>query len=71
MQVRRTAILSPLAPPPIGPYSQAVRAGNTIYVSGTLGVDPATAKLREVRSTDGHAPVFSCSLSLSLSLSLF
>jgi 2-iminobutanoate/2-iminopropanoate deaminase len=30
------------APAAIGPYSQAVRAGDTIYVSGQLPVDPAT-----------------------------
>lgn len=36
------AISTPNAPAAIGPYSQAVRAGNTIYVSGQLPVDPAT-----------------------------
>jgi len=30
------------APGAIGPYSQAVRAGDTIYVSGQLPIDPAT-----------------------------
>ena len=30
------------APDAIGPYSQAVKAGNTIYVSGQLPIDPAT-----------------------------
>lgn len=30
------------APSAIGPYSQAVKAGNTIYVSGQLPIDPAT-----------------------------
>lgn len=30
------------APAAIGPYSQAIKAGNTIYVSGQLPVDPAT-----------------------------
>lgn len=29
------------APAAIGPYSQAVKAGGTIYVSGQLGLDPA------------------------------
>lgn len=32
------------APAAIGPYSQAVRSGNTIYVSGQLPVDPATGE---------------------------
>jgi 2-iminobutanoate/2-iminopropanoate deaminase len=39
------AILTRDAPPPIAPYSQAIRAGNTLYVSGQLGVDPATGAL--------------------------
>ncbi len=30
------------APSAIGPYSQAIQAGNTIYVSGQLPIDPAT-----------------------------
>ncbi|OPZ24125.1 MAG: Enamine/imine deaminase [Lentisphaerae bacterium ADurb.BinA184] len=38
----RHAVLTPEAPAAIGPYSQAVKAGGTVYVSGQLGVDPAT-----------------------------
>lgn len=30
------------APAAIGPYSQAIKAGNTVYVSGQLGLNPAT-----------------------------
>jgi 2-iminobutanoate/2-iminopropanoate deaminase len=33
------------APQPIGPYSQAVQAGNTLYVSGQIALDPATGEL--------------------------
>lgn len=33
------------APPPIGPYSPAVRAGSEIFCSGQLGTDPATGQL--------------------------
>ena len=36
------AVHTDLAPAAIGPYSQAVLAGNTIYVSGQLPIDPAT-----------------------------
>ena len=36
------AVHTPAAPAAIGPYSQAVRAGSTIYVSGQIPVDPAT-----------------------------
>lgn len=38
------AIHTDNAPAALGPYSQAVQAGNTIYVSGQLGLDPATGK---------------------------
>ena len=37
-----TAIHTSNAPAAIGPYSQAIQAGNTIYVSGQLPIDPAT-----------------------------
>lgn len=37
-----TAIHTDNAPAAIGPYSQAIRAGNTIYVSGQLPIVPAT-----------------------------
>ena len=33
------------APAPIGPYSQAVLAGNTLYVSGQIAIDPITGNL--------------------------
>jgi 2-iminobutanoate/2-iminopropanoate deaminase len=33
------------APAPIGPYNQAVRAGNTVYVSGQIALDPDTGEL--------------------------
>jgi 2-iminobutanoate/2-iminopropanoate deaminase len=35
------------APAAIGPYSQAVRAGATVYLSGQIGLDPATGNLRD------------------------
>ena len=35
------------APAAIGTYSQAVRAGNTVYLSGQLGLNPATGALEE------------------------
>lgn len=37
-----TALHTEKAPAAIGPYSQAVKAGSTIYVSGQLPIDPAT-----------------------------
>ena len=43
----RLAIHSATAPAAIGPYSQAVRAGDTVYLSGQIGLDPATGTLRD------------------------
>jgi len=38
-------IHSPHAPEPIGPYSQAVRAGDFLFVSGQIALDPETGEL--------------------------
>lgn len=35
------------APQAIGTYSQAVRAGNTVYLSGQIGLDPASMQLAD------------------------
>lgn len=43
----KTVISTPNAPSAIGTYSQAVRCGNTIYLSGQIGLDPATMQLVE------------------------
>ena len=37
-------IASSSAPGAIGPYSQAVRAGNSLYISGQIPIDPATGE---------------------------
>jgi reactive intermediate/imine deaminase len=39
------AIASDRAPAAIGPYSQAIRAGHTVYLSGQIPLDPATGEL--------------------------
>ena len=41
----KTIIYSPKAPDPIGPYSQAVRSGNTIYISGQIPIDQESGEL--------------------------
>lgn len=41
----RTVIHTARAPAAIGTYSQAVRAGDTVYVSGQIPLDPATMQL--------------------------
>src|SRR5512138_757545 len=42
----RETIATSAAPAAIGPYSQAVRAGDFVFTSGQLGLDPATQLLR-------------------------
>jgi reactive intermediate/imine deaminase len=41
----RTPIQTDAAPAAIGPYSQAVRSGDTVYLSGQVPLDPATGQL--------------------------
>jgi reactive intermediate/imine deaminase len=48
------AISSPEAPPALGPYSQAVRAAHTVYLSGQLGLDPKTGTLVEGIEAQTH-----------------
>ena len=36
-----TAVTSPGAPQPVGPYSQAIRAGGFLFVAGQIALDPA------------------------------
>ena len=43
----KTPIQTTQAPAAIGTYSQAVRAGDTVYLSGQIGLDPATMQLVE------------------------
>ena len=45
--MRREIVATPAAPAAIGPYSQAVRAGDTVYLSGQIPLDPATMQLVE------------------------
>jgi reactive intermediate/imine deaminase len=40
-------ISSSLAPAAIGTYSQAVKVGNTVYLSGQIGLDPASMLLQD------------------------
>lgn len=38
-------VFTPNAPAPIGPYSQAIKAGNTLYVSGQIAINAQTGAL--------------------------
>src|SRR6476661_2867113 len=41
----RQAVSTPSAPAAIGPYSQAIKAGNLLFLSGQVPIDPATGQL--------------------------
>ncbi len=43
----KSVVCSNAAPAAIGPYSQGIRVGNLLFVSGQLGVDPATGAFVE------------------------
>ena len=40
-----TVVKTPLAPAAIGPYSQAILAGDTLYCSGQIAIDPRTGSM--------------------------
>ena len=43
--MRKTIISTANAPAAIGPYSQAVKVGDTVYLSGQIGLDPTTMQV--------------------------
>ena len=45
-------IFTPEAPAPIGPYSQAVKAGNTLYVSGQIPMDAESGEMINANITE-------------------
>jgi len=50
----RQTIQSPDAPAAIGPYSQAIRVGSVVYLSGQIGLDPRTGQLVEGLEAQAH-----------------
>ncbi len=52
--MEKTPISTPLAPSAIGPYSQAIRAGNFLFVSGQIPIDPSSGKVIEDNSIAGQ-----------------
>lgn len=44
-QPSKQTIFTDKAPKPIGPYSQAILSGNTLYVAGQIAIDPETGKM--------------------------
>ena len=43
----KVEIFTEKAPKPVGPYSQAVKVGGFLFLSGQIGIDPKTSKLKE------------------------
>ncbi|GAP62427.1 MAG: RidA family protein [Ardenticatenia bacterium] len=52
--MNRDIIHTDQAPAAIGPYSQAVRAGQLVFTAGQLGIDPTTGKLVEGVEAQTH-----------------
>ena len=50
----KEAIHTKHAPAAIGPYSQAIGAGSTVYLSGQIGLDPVTGTLVEGVEAQAH-----------------
>lgn len=50
----KQAVASKHAPAALGPYSPGIRAGDTVYLSGQLGLDPATGNLAEGVEAQTH-----------------
>lgn len=45
--MNKEAIQTSRAPAAVGPYSQAIKCGNLVFLSGQIGIDPETGKLVE------------------------
>lgn len=45
MNIKKSVISTEGAPKPVGPYSQGILAGDTLYCAGQIGIDPETGVL--------------------------
>jgi 2-iminobutanoate/2-iminopropanoate deaminase len=52
--MNKQVISTPHAPSAIGPYSQAIRFGNLLFVSGQIPIDPSTGNLIEDKTIQGQ-----------------
>jgi|SRR5579862_584497 len=50
----KQAVSTSLAPSAIGPYSQGIRAGNLLFVSGQIPIDPATGQIIDDKTIQGQ-----------------
>ncbi len=54
MQMHKEAILTPNAPQPIGPYSQAIQAGPWLFCSGQIALDPKSGQVVAPTDVEGQ-----------------
>ena len=52
--MKRSIVETKKAPPPVGPYSQAIQAGNMVFVSGQIPLHPETNEIPENFTTQCH-----------------
>ena len=52
--MKRSIVKTKKAPPPVGPYSQAIQAGNMVFVSGQIALHPETNEIPEDFTTQCH-----------------
>lgn len=52
--MEKTVIKTTKAPDPIGPYNQAIKAGNLLFISGQVAINPATGNI-EAEDITGEA----------------
>ncbi len=52
--MKKTAVHSDQAPAALGPYSQGIRVGDIVYISGQLGLEPGTGRLAESIEDQAH-----------------
>lgn len=50
--MEKKVITTSRAPAPIGPYNQAVQAGNLLFISGQVAINPATGNIEAVDAID-------------------
>ncbi len=50
--MEKKIINTPQAPSPIGPYNQAVQAGNLLFISGQVAINPATGNIDAIDAFD-------------------
>jgi reactive intermediate/imine deaminase len=54
MTMKKTAVHCDHAPAALGPYSQGIRVGDTVYISGQLGLDPVTGTLADTNDAQAN-----------------